>query len=60
MEFDYAQPGSKITKDLIPEQKTPFYERAKSFPSPRVLMTHLPEHMMPKNIYEGKGKVRIC
>ena len=58
MEFDITQPGSNVPEDLPPEKRALFYERANTFPSPRVFMTHLPEHMMPKRIYEGKGKVR--
>ncbi|XP_072018878.1 sulfotransferase 1A1-like [Amphiura filiformis] len=57
MEFDFAQPGTKNPESLPPLMRVPQYERAKDWPSPRVLMTHLPEHMMPKQIYEGKGKV---
>ena len=47
IEFDYKKPGTE-----------PLYDRAKTWPSPRVLMTHLPEHMMPNQIYKGKGKVQ--
>ncbi|XP_072033479.1 amine sulfotransferase-like [Amphiura filiformis] len=60
MEFDFHQPGSKMPDNIPrfpPENRIPQYEQGKSWPSPRVFMTHLPERMMPKQIYEGKGKV---
>ena len=57
IEFDFTQPGSNVPEDLPPEKRSPFYEKAQSFPSPRVFMTHLPEQMMPKQIFQGKGKV---
>ncbi|XP_072025012.1 sulfotransferase 1A1-like [Amphiura filiformis] len=57
IELDHVQPGTKIPEHLPSHMRIPQYERCKSFPSPRVLMTHLPEHMMPKQIYKGKGKV---
>ncbi|XP_072025593.1 sulfotransferase 6B1-like [Amphiura filiformis] len=57
MEFDITQPGAKPPEHLPSHMRIPTYERGKDWPSPRVFMTHLPEHMMPKQIYQGKGKI---
>ncbi|XP_072018270.1 LOW QUALITY PROTEIN: amine sulfotransferase-like [Amphiura filiformis] len=57
IELDHVQPGTKIPDHLPSHMRIPLYERGKSWSSPTVFMNHLPEHMMPKQIYEGKGKV---
>ncbi|XP_072019495.1 amine sulfotransferase-like isoform X2 [Amphiura filiformis] len=58
VEFDIYRPGGVTPpKDMPIEKLVPMYERCKNWPSPRVFMTHLAEHLMPKQIYEGKGKV---
>ncbi len=55
--IDRTKQPSPLEFEFLPGWKEPQYETAKSWPSPRVFMNHLPEHMMPKQIYEGKGKV---
>ena len=59
VEFDIYRPGGVTPPKDIPHEKLiPMYERCKHWQSPRVFMTHLAEHLMPRQIYEGKGKVR--
>ncbi|CAH1271685.1 SULT1C4 [Branchiostoma lanceolatum] len=39
------------------ETQGPVYKTIETAPSPRLIMTHLPYDLMPKNVREGKGKV---
>ena len=41
------------------DEKVPTYIRARTWKSPRVLVTHVLEELLPKQLKEGKGKVRI-
>ena len=43
----------------IHDEEVPSYIRARTWKSPRVLVTHVLEEFLPKQIKEGKGKVRI-
>ena len=41
------------------EEEAPSYILAKTWESPRVLVTHVLEEFLPKQLKEGKGKVRF-
>ncbi|XP_071797733.1 sulfotransferase 1A1-like [Asterias amurensis] len=54
VEFELSQPGRPKRPMMSP---IPQYKAMTEWKAPRVIMTHLPEEMMPSQIYQGKGKV---
>ena len=53
VEFEPSQPGRPKHRIMSP---IPQYKAMTEWKAPRVTMTHLPEEMMPSQIYQGKGK----
>ena len=42
----------------MPTMPVPAYKMAEDLPSPRVFPTHLPENILPPQIFQNKGKVK--